>query len=55
MSQQCNSCKQQITNDVGTVTFICPQCSKNPIIRCVHCRKAATKYQCHECGFRGPN
>ncbi|PIN81844.1 RNA-binding protein [Candidatus Woesearchaeota archaeon CG10_big_fil_rev_8_21_14_0_10_30_7] len=55
MTQLCNSCKEKITNDVGTVSFQCPQCGKTSITRCSHCRKTAVKYTCHECEFRGPN
>jgi Zn-ribbon RNA-binding protein len=51
----CSSCKKDITNDIGSVKFNCPGCSKTEIIRCKSCRQLATKYTCHECGFVGPN
>ena len=51
----CSSCKKRIANDTGTVTFMCPKCGKAEIIRCKHCREVAAKYECPECGFKGPN
>lgn len=51
----CSSCKQDITNDPGSVRFPCPACAKTEIIRCKSCRQLAAKYKCHECGFEGPN
>ncbi|MBD3318801.1 DUF1610 domain-containing protein [Candidatus Woesearchaeota archaeon] len=53
--EQCSSCKANIANKPGTVTFACPQCGKTTIIRCPNCRKTAAKYICSECGFEGPN
>lgn len=55
MNQVCNSCKKKIVNNVGSVSFPCPQCNKTVIVRCSHCRKTAVKYTCYECNFRGPN
>ncbi len=55
MTDKCNSCKNTITNDAGSVKFKCPQCGKTEIIRCSACRKNATKFTCAECGFEGPN
>lgn len=51
----CSSCKKNVTNDLGTVTFKCPSCKKEDITRCKHCREVAVKYKCHACGFEGPN
>ena len=51
----CISCKKDTANDQGSVSFLCPNCSKYTIIRCQHCRKIATQYKCPECGFIGPN
>jgi predicted RNA-binding Zn-ribbon protein involved in translation (DUF1610 family) len=51
----CSSCKKQITNEKGSVKFMCPSCGKYQIIRCKHCRAIAAKYKCAECGFEGPN
>lgn len=50
----CTSCKTKITNLAGSVRFTCPNCDKEEIIRCNHCRKIATRYICG-CGFSGPN
>lgn len=51
----CSSCKKDITNDIGSSKFNCPQCGKTEIVRCAQCRKIAAKYTCAECGFVGPN
>ncbi|MBN2423318.1 DUF1610 domain-containing protein [Candidatus Woesearchaeota archaeon] len=51
----CSSCKQRITNAKGTAVFMCPNCGKQQIIRCIDCRKTVVKYKCPECGFEGPN
>jgi predicted RNA-binding Zn-ribbon protein involved in translation (DUF1610 family) len=53
--KNCISCKKDITNDVGTTTFLCPKCGKYEITRCKHCREIAAKYICPGCGFSGPN
>ncbi|MFA6329617.1 MAG: zinc finger domain-containing protein [Candidatus Micrarchaeia archaeon] len=46
----CSSCGSG-TNDY--VTFKCPSCGKETVIRCAACRKNNTRYIC-KCGFRGP-
>lgn len=51
----CTSCKIRVTNLPGTVTFPCPKCAKEQILRCPHCRKTSVKYTCPKCGFIGPN
>jgi len=51
----CMSCKKRITNTPGVAKFKCPNCGKFDIIRCRHCREIASKYECPECGFIGPN
>ena len=51
----CNSCKKKVTNLKGTTHFKCPNCLKDEIIRCGHCRKIASRYVCPSCGFSGPN
>ena len=51
----CASCGKSITNDPGNAQFKCPQCGKQEIVRCLHCRKIAAKYKCPECDFVGPN
>ncbi|MFA5141512.1 MAG: zinc finger domain-containing protein [Candidatus Woesearchaeota archaeon] len=51
----CNSCKTELTNNIGSVQFKCPNCGKFELIRCAHCREIVAKYKCPECGFTGPN
>lgn len=51
----CISCKVKITNMEGTTKFPCPNCGKFEIVRCPHCRKIVSKYECPECKFEGPN
>ena len=52
---KCNSCNVKVGNMPGAVTFMCPSCGKQQIIRCEHCRRVAAKYICPSCGFEGPN
>ncbi|MFH1506513.1 MAG: zinc finger domain-containing protein [archaeon] len=52
---ECISCKKRLTNDKGSVRFMCPSCGKHEIIRCKKCRQIVVKYKCPECGFEGPN
>jgi hypothetical protein len=52
---QCISCKKPLTNDVGSVRFLCPNCGKALIARCRNCREIVSKYKCPNCGFEGPN
>ena len=51
----CSSCKKKIVNDKGNVSFKCPKCAKQEIVRCSNCRSNAVKYKCPECSFEGPN
>jgi|TARA_Y100000310_G_scaffold309729_1_gene354157 hypothetical protein len=51
----CSSCKKNIANSKGTTRFNCPNCGKTKIVRCMHCRQIAAKYNCPECEFEGPN
>lgn len=51
----CSSCKLSVKNDTGSTTFICPNCGKEEIIRCSHCRKISARYECTKCKFSGPN
>ncbi|MCB9358338.1 RNA-binding protein [Candidatus Woesearchaeota archaeon] len=39
----------------GNVTFKCPACGKEEIIRSKHDRQIAAPYKCSKCGFEGPN
>ncbi|MBN1275512.1 RNA-binding protein [Candidatus Woesearchaeota archaeon] len=47
--------KENITNDVGAVSFRCPKCGFEPIVRSSGERKNVTPYTCPKCGFTGPN
>ncbi|MAF36316.1 RNA-binding protein [archaeon] len=49
----CTSCKKKL--GPGSVTFSCPNCSKQEINRCYHCRELATRYQCSKCEWEGPH
>ena len=55
IGSNCSSCKTRITNLIGSVRFMCPNCDKEEIIRCNHCRKITAKYICSSCNFSGPN
>ncbi len=55
MAIYCSSCKKDISNLKGSVKFLCPNCGKIEIVRCVDCRKRGVRYKCPECGFEGPN
>ena len=51
----CGATKVSITNDTSSVTFPCPNCGKEEIIRSGQARKIVAKYKCSKCGFTGPN
>lgn len=42
-------------NEIGNITFKCPQCGEGKIERSLHDRKVAAPYKCPKCGFEGPN
>ena len=50
----CISCKKEISSP-GSVNFKCPNCLKQDIVRCRHCREIASRYVCPKCDFSGPN
>ena len=50
----CNSTNVSIANNKGSVSFPCPNCGKQTIVRSSNARKIAAKYTCPECGFIGP-
>jgi len=52
---KCSSCKTPVTNTSGTVSFDCPSCGNQELIRCKHCREVGVRYKCPECEFEGPN
>ncbi|MCL5100751.1 MAG: zinc finger domain-containing protein [Candidatus Marsarchaeota archaeon] len=47
----CSSCGR-LTDKY--VTFKCPSCGNETIVRCQECRKTHTKYRCITCNFEGP-
>lgn len=50
----CTSCNTKLVSSFGAVSFKCPSCNKQEIVRCPDCRKKSIKYIC-SCGFEGPN
>ena len=44
-----------LTNDVGGVSFKCPNCLKAVISRTGNDRQIVAAYKCPNCGFEGPN
>jgi len=52
---KCISTGVDVMNDKGSVTFDCPQCGKQKIIRSYNARQISAKYRCPECEFEGPN
>ncbi|MBS3160273.1 DUF1610 domain-containing protein [Candidatus Woesearchaeota archaeon] len=50
----CTSCKKEIDKS-GGIVFKCPNCLKQDIVRCRHCREIASRYMCASCSFSGPN
>ena len=50
----CTSCKKEI-GESGGIVFKCPNCLKQDIVRCRHCREIASRYICAGCSFSGPN
>ncbi|MFH1239968.1 MAG: zinc finger domain-containing protein [Candidatus Diapherotrites archaeon] len=48
----CSTCNKEVTDNY--VEFKCPKCSKERIVRCLHCRSTSKPYTCKECGFIGP-
>ena len=49
----CVSCGKGVIGD-NFVSFECPKCEKDKIIRCLVCRKNSQTYICKSCGFEGP-
>ncbi|MBI3032646.1 DUF1610 domain-containing protein [Candidatus Woesearchaeota archaeon] len=52
---KCVSTGQKIANDIGSVTFKCPQCGDYEIVRSEYARVIAAPYKCPKCSFEGPN
>ncbi|MCB9362310.1 RNA-binding protein [Candidatus Woesearchaeota archaeon] len=55
MKKVSSTSKQDIANDVGSVSFMCPRCGKAEIVRSSKDRAIVVSYTCPECGFTGPN
>lgn len=51
----CTSTKRRITNEEGSVKFLCPKCGQTTIVRSALARRLAARYKCEKCGFSGPN
>lgn len=49
-----SSLGNNIANGAGSVSFLCPKCQQNTIVRSRNEREMAAKYVC-TCGFVGPN
>jgi len=49
----CSSCGLTLVGLKNTI-FPCPDCGDVEIGRCKECRDQGEKYECPECGFRGP-
>ena len=52
---RCTSCNTAIKGIKGATIFKCPNCGKQDIVRCEHCRRIVAKYKCLNCGNSGPN
>ncbi|MCC7574179.1 DUF1610 domain-containing protein [Candidatus Woesearchaeota archaeon] len=55
VEKKCLSLNISVTNDRGSVSFMCPNCGDYEIVRSSKARKIASKYTCPKCGFVGPN
>lgn len=53
--KKCLSTNTRITNDSGSVTFVCPGCNDFEIVRSRKAREIVAQYTCPKCGFVGPN
>jgi len=47
----CSTCNREVADEY--ISFKCPGCGKEPIVRCRHCRTTSKPYKC-KCGFEGP-
>ncbi|MDP3918726.1 MAG: zinc finger domain-containing protein [Nanoarchaeota archaeon] len=52
---KCSATNKELTNDVGSVIFKCPNCMDAEIIRSKNSRVLGTRYKCPKCDFEGPN
>jgi predicted RNA-binding Zn-ribbon protein involved in translation (DUF1610 family) len=53
--KKCLSMNTRITNDKGSVSFLCPSCGDYEIVRSKKARQIVSKYTCPKCNFTGPN
>lgn len=53
VENKCTSTKKNISNDVGSVKFPCPNCGE-PITRSTQARQNVVPYKCAKCEFVGP-
>lgn len=53
--KKCLSMNTRLTNDKGSVSFMCPSCGDYEIVRSKKARQIVAKYTCPKCGFTGPN
>lgn len=44
-----------VANTAGSVSFTCPNCEQEQILRTRNEREIVAKYTCPNCGFTGPN
>lgn len=51
----CSSTNKRLTNEKGSVSFLCPQCGDYMIHRSKSARMIVATYTCPKCGFEGPN
>ena len=51
---RCTSCNVNIGARANFVSFSCPSCGKELIVRCNNCKEASSRYICKSCGFEGP-
>lgn len=54
-TKKCLATNVSITNDRGSVIFMCPKCKEYEIVRSRAARQTVAKYTCPKCGFVGPN
>ncbi len=44
----------KLVNEVGSITFKCPNCGETEISRTRKARELSKEYKCPKCGFVGP-
>ncbi len=51
---ECSTCGANLASGETFSIFPCPNCGKEIIARCAHCKKLKNNYTCSNCGFVGP-